>query len=44
MSIDEALVIGMITELELGTLIPEPSGPERKTCVPDSSHAINSGC
>ena len=43
MSIDEALLMGMITESELGKPTPEPSRPDRSTWVPDSSQAINSG-
>src|SRR6266487_1701985 len=41
---EEVSVIGIITESDAGRLIPDPSAPERKMCVPDSSHATNSGC
>src|SRR5437879_11557750 len=32
-----------LTESDVGSPTPEPSLPERRTCVPNSSHATSSG-
>src|SRR5438128_11913823 len=39
----EIPLIGMITESEVGKPTPEPSSPDRKTCVPNSFQATNCG-
>ena len=40
-SMHETPIIGTMTVSEVGRSMPAPSGPERRTCVPDSSQATN---